>query len=235
MYIPEFTCKKNGVPILRRNEIDAIAERIICDFDRSWVLPGKQVNIELLIEAYFGLTLDFQYLSNDGRYLGATVFNDTPKMVVYNPSKDEAEYIHAREGTILVDRRLVESRNSGRYRFTLAHELGHWVLHKKYFCYRTNRTSMFQFGTAMIQCRDINKRYTRTQSWDESKWMEWQADSFAASILMPKSSVEEYARKATPTDLLSFPQSVSRQYDVSRAAAYYRLLDLNIITKSGNS
>jgi len=68
----------------------------------------------------------------------------------------------------------------GRYHFTVAHECGHWILHRRYFLDKAAQPSLFG-GEAepSIVCRSSQKK----------KPVEWQADTFASYLLMPKEQV----------------------------------------------
>lgn len=60
----------------------------------------------------------------------------------------------------------------GRFHFTLAHEIGHWALHRKYFEEAT--PDMFGDARPSVVCRSSHKDPR-----------EYQADSFAGYLLMP--------------------------------------------------
>jgi hypothetical protein len=65
----------------------------------------------------------------------------------------------------------------GRFRFTLAHEAAHWGLHKKYYQKDPAQGALFgESGKATYICRSSQAR----------KPVEWQADFFAANLLMPR-------------------------------------------------
>lgn len=66
----------------------------------------------------------------NGRILGKTVF-DTGLEAVYDMELGEYTLFPVKAGTILIDASLCEEETStGRLRFTEAHELSHWILHK---------------------------------------------------------------------------------------------------------
>lgn len=69
----------------------------------------------------------------------------------------------------------------GRYNFTLAHEIGHWRLHRHYFGGRAKQMNLFDDGSRIpdVVCRSTERK----------KPIEWQADAFAANLLMPRSLV----------------------------------------------
>jgi hypothetical protein len=70
----------------------------------------------------------------------------------------------------------------GRYHFTLAHEAGHWRLHQHLFLRRMDQPSLFpdQEQKPDYICRSSEKK----------KPVEWQADQFAANLLMPRDMVK---------------------------------------------
>ena len=238
MYAPSLRVKNNGVPILKKTEIDAIGERFVQDFQPDVLTNPSPVDIEGFIEFYLGMTADYQYLSHNGVYLGMTVFNDTNKVPVYDPVANRAEYISAKARTVIIDSRLLNESQRHRFRFTLGHEGGHDIFHSDYFSYNPNQPSFFGDDSVapMIQCRidsGITDR-TNTLKWDDHDWMEWQANHLSAAVLMPKSAVDLVARSFG--DTLNKPVSpallaakLSDCFDVSTQAATNRLKDLGYI------
>lgn len=55
--------------------------------------------------------------------------------------RQEYMFLEVRANTIIVEARLLDQENQGRYRFTLAHELAHWLLHKEYIIYAQNEAA----------------------------------------------------------------------------------------------
>lgn len=238
MFIPHFKHKSNNVPIISRSDIDFFAEAFIKNFQPEALTSPMELNIDLFVEDYLELVVDYQHLSSDQRYLGMTIFNDTRKVIIFNPNENQADYISSKSGTIIIDNSLLQNNQIHRYRFTIAHESAHWIFHKAYYGYNPNQLSLFEIDIPFIKCRDINKDYCLcdTQKWDDKKWMEWQADKFASAILMPRSSVllfvEEYSKSHSPSELINDIVSV---YNVSPDAAKYRLIDLGIIKGNKNN
>ena len=188
--------KRSGVPVLSRKQIDDIGERLVQDFCPDAMVHPQALDVDLFAQDYLGMEQDYQYLSHCGVYLGMTVFNDTNKVVVYNPEKQEAEYISARAKTIIIDNTLLEENQEHRYRFTMGHEAaGHGVLHEEYFGYDRNQLTLFDTANeaAMIQCRTDSSKIASKDSrlWDDHDWMEWQANTFASCLLMPRRLVME--------------------------------------------
>lgn len=122
-----------GTVYYSEQAIENIARRVLTAYD-----PGlchgapRAVPIEGIIEAN-GLSLEYQYLRKNGRILGKTIFDDGLE-AVYDMEKREYTLFPVKAGTILIDASLcAEDASTGRLRFTCAHELGHWVLHKRLF------------------------------------------------------------------------------------------------------
>jgi hypothetical protein len=145
------------VPWLPKASIAQMAEDVISDYETE---TGRQVAppvpVEDIIEFGLGLRLTFEDLR--GRLglhdvLGAT-------------------YVHSRK--ICADISLDRPGAEGRLGFTLAHEAGHWVLHR-------DLVDLAHRADGYILCR------TR----DAKKPIEWQADCFASSLLMPEWLVRE--------------------------------------------
>ena len=97
-----------------------------------------------------------------------------------------AIYIHDR--LIKINTGMTQDRNVGRLAFTCAHEAGHWALHRR-IVEAANRK---EGCPPVILCR--KKR--------EYQPIEWQANYFAASLLMPEEAVIEGFKKAFGVDIL---------------------------------
>lgn len=225
----------NGVPILKQTEIDLIAEALVYDFCPEVLSDPKPVDVDAFCESYMKLHLDYQYLSNNGVYLGMTVFDDTDKVVVYDPVLRRAEYTSVKAGTVIIDNTLLETNQEHRYRFTMGHEAaGHAVLHKPYFDQIKNRKE-----APMIQCRMDSNKKKDPRAYTDIDWMEWQADKMSSSFLMPKTSVQKVAErikeemKGNWGYYVSFclVQEVSKVFNVSQVAAILRLKTLELIPK----
>ncbi len=95
-----------------------------------------------------------------------------------------------------------------RQRFTIAHELGHILLGHvtaDNTRYRADNSSNFSLG--------------------EFDPLEVQANDFAAKLLMPLDAIEYYVYKSELTSIAD----LAREFNVSEAAMYFRLKNLNII------
>lgn len=87
--------------------------------------------------------------------------------------------------TVVVDQSVLESRSPNRYRFSLAHELAHVVLHAEMFAQITF-TSVAEW-----------KRVIASISESDWSWLEWQAYNFAGLILVPREPLRDTLEDAT--------------------------------------
>lgn len=113
--------------------LENIARKVLCGYD-SVLYYGSPaaVPIEEMIEAH-GVSLEYQYLRKNGRILGKTIFDEGLE-AVYDMENQEYTLFPVQAGTILIDASLCEEdASTGRLRFTCAHELAHWILHKKLY------------------------------------------------------------------------------------------------------
>lgn len=81
--------------------------------------------------------------------------------------------------TIFVDSTLMNERKYNRYRFTLAHEVGHLVLHSEQIM-----QSEFRDSEDWIRMRD-------EMAGDDLNWFEFQANEFAGRLLVPRKRLIE--------------------------------------------
>jgi len=107
-----------------------------------------------------------------------------------------------------------------RHRFTIAHELGHYILHKK-------NTRVF---IEKKQKADERIMFRNNSSSTGEYLMEREANSFAAALLMPKKLIEERIAKSNngenPDELIS---DLARDFNVSPQAMRIRLTNLGIV------
>lgn len=78
----------------------------------------------------------------------------------------------------------VYNHRPGRYRFTLAHELAHVVLHRRVYLAQRFRTV------------EDWKRFQREMDEEDRRWMEWQAYAFAGLVIVPPDPLRDQYGKA---------------------------------------
>ena len=138
-------------PFISNDEIEEMAESVLEDLPR-WA--QKPVNLERIMNS---CELDWQWGYLPPEQLGIFSFN---------------------EGLITLSNTLRGDKN--RQRFTLAHEIGHFMLHSDLF----ENNLLASFGET-----DKTLANRMPVSGDELGWLEHHANHFAACILMPRERV----------------------------------------------
>lgn len=111
---------------------------------------------------------------------------------------------------------LAKNESPLRQRFTIAHELGHFSMHRGYFNDKNQTTSMDDsFGV-------MYRGYPGTAG----SYKEEQANEFAADFLMPDSGIKKLYKNAVNKDPDYLKVDISKRYKVSEEAAYRRLINL---------
>ena len=190
--------------------MESIARRVLDAYDeRLYRGQPRAIPIEDLIERH-GLTLEFQYLRKNGRILGKTVF-DTGLEAVYDMELGEYTLFPVKAGTILIDVSLCEEETStGRLRFTEAHELSHWILHKGLY-------------TGTGESAALQPAVKETS-------MEIQANMLGSALLMPMPMVKRcFYQMRSGRDNQAIVQAMSEVFQVSRQAMRIRLTNHHLL------
>lgn len=108
--------------------------------------------------------------------------------------KKNAGIAHIREGI----------KPEGRRRFTIAHELGHWELHK----------GQTQFICSEEDMRDYGRSY-----------LEVEANLFAASLLMPQRYFAPIIKNEEPS--MDLVKGLAKEFETTLTASAIRLADLS--------
>ncbi|MEJ1357879.1 MAG: ImmA/IrrE family metallo-endopeptidase [Candidatus Sedimenticola sp. (ex Thyasira tokunagai)] len=155
---------KNGVPVFYRQDIEIKAEEVIEyvspeTLTKASISPLSQISTKFREE--FGVQFFFEedlgFTKNGNKILGK--FVTEPRSIFVDKSLDF---------------------NDPKWSFTLAHELGHLVLHRKVDISLGNEHySVFSDTVEQI-------KVSLVKPWTSHQWLEWQANSFASSLLMPR-------------------------------------------------
>ena len=218
---------------LSRADLEQISDEIIEAYKTAFV-PEKhlcyQVDVMELAQL-LGLTVDFQSLSTDCSVLGLT----TPTEACITIFDDNGEpMMYCLDGsTILVEKKLLNPKTVGRMHFTVAHEMAHQVLYRKY----PERYSPQQ----SIICDYRRSEKPKRQELD---WFEWQADALAAAMLLPKDSILDFmflfglgekmkvlSKRYSPNRYESFCE-MAEAMQVSRTALAYRMEQLGLLERN---
>ncbi len=153
---------KDRVPFLADEAIAAEADLLLAEWEKSkGVEVAAPVPIEDLAEIHLGLTVEMGDL---GAMLG---------------HRDVLGAIWFEDRTIRIDRSLDPALNRamlGRFRFTLAHEVGHWRLHRQHLRPDPSQRTLDEaYPPPAVICRA-----------GATAAEEVQANKFAAMLLMPR-------------------------------------------------
>jgi hypothetical protein len=117
--------------------------------------------------------------------LGFADLHETLRMPMLRDQPDIFGAIWVDTEIVLIDHSLDPKKNpsmAGRYRFSVAHEIGHWRLHRSYVTNDADQASLFDGATEPT----VISRSSRAK-----EPIEWQADFFASCLLMPRRRVHD--------------------------------------------
>ena len=184
------------VDYLPKPRIEAAAMQLLGRYGQKvGEITAPPVPIDEIIECHLDLTFDFddlvkQFGSED--VLGASWLDD--KRVVIDQSLDHDTH----------------PNKEGRYRFTAAHEIGHWILHAPKILAEKVQPSLFgdKDNEPSIVCRS-------SQSKEPA---EWQADFFAGHLLMPtefvRSAWQAFTGNTAPENVADEIQELREAYQI---------------------
>jgi Zn-dependent peptidase ImmA (M78 family) len=124
------------------------------------------------------------------------------------PSTEFSGLLLRKDGKALIG--VNSSEAPVRQRFTIAHEIGHFVLHPQKDAFVD-----FRKNTGAGEVRPPRERH---------------ADMFAAALLMPrKALLKDFRRLARDVDTDNLTKTLSKRYSVSEDAMRFRLINLNAL------
>ena len=216
---------------LSREDIEKIAEDIISRYKQQY-LPEHymcyMVDIAELAEM-LGFRIEYVHITKDGSILGQTS-SGRIWTEIYDDDMNKM-FFELDGSTILIDKRLQNSSKTiGRRNFTIAHEIAHQIINRRYpkMYNRQNR----------IFCDYRRSNRSRQKIVD---WYEWQADTLAAALLLPLDSLRDSMFMfglGEKMKMLSRKYSENRYNDfcdmaeylqVSRTALSYRMEQLGLL------
>jgi hypothetical protein len=160
--------------VIPQEVIEAQADNILEKVKANRRRPLKNCDIAEAVADYFDLAIEWTDIEADQEGEIVAMIIPTEKKILLNEDlkflKDSQKLSRSKEGF----------KNS-----TLAHEIGHWVLH-------INRTAVSNFLDRINQgeyLETIQPFLCRTV--DSSRRIEWQAQYFASCLLMPMSELEK--------------------------------------------
>jgi hypothetical protein len=170
---------EDGVPHHSREDIERLAERSLAHYAPDCLQqPSQTPLMDIVLRLHDDLDTTFCFTESLGvnsrgrRVLGACYF--APRLAVF------------------VDRSLTTESHYPRFRFTLAHELGHLRLHRKLVLDFQSLDATDAGIRDSQQDLSPGRRKLRTPR----DFLEWQANSFASSFLIPRTTLPAAVRSA---------------------------------------
>lgn len=167
------TKPKSDLPFLSPQAFEDEASLILAEYGNAHQqVTEPPVPIDDIVEEHFMLVLEIANLRAkfpEGDVLGAIYFND--KKIVVDASLVPEDFPAMR----------------GRYRFTVAHELAHWRLHRHLYLRRANEPQLLPSGEPKPD------HVLRERKADPK---EYQANRLASCLLMPREMVKRLWHEA---------------------------------------
>ena len=161
---------------LSYEDMEIIGQSVLHDYAKSISIP---VDINSFAQNYLGLKVLYRKLSDNGRILGLTTYKGA---VIALPVAGGSVLCSVPEDTILLDERLLHDCNHRRERFTLAHECAHHILARMEAKEAGRNLNRDTTPGQVLSCRKLKTT---------NDWMEWQANSLASILLVPKYELAE--------------------------------------------
>lgn len=174
--------------------IEEKAEKLISEVG----ITDTPIDVIKFVE-HLDITID--YLNLDAGISGFLVQKDDKTRIVVNSSEKPFS-----------KNQKIKLKLSPRQRFTVAHEIGHFILHK-------NEVTLFVDKGETVLYRDANStsgEYRR----------EREANAFAAALLMPKFLIERKIEENQIQSNISLIEQMSTYFEVSEQAMSFRLSNL---------
>lgn len=144
---------------------------------------------------------------------------------------------------ILIDQSLMADSEAHRLRSVLAHEYGHFTLHRDQPC--VSEAGPLEDTKQTVES---SAKTRATTDWSPADWREWQARRFAAAILVPRKmfrmglaaaqkslgwtrnfgTVHMDMKRTSEADRLRLYERLSQFYQVSRTVIRIRVVELGL-------
>ncbi len=210
----------DNVPIISDKQIEDLVNNQLLDYDPNYFDRPHPIDLEDFIEFYLCKNVFYYKLSNNENILGITTLNDG-YINIFND--DESKPLPMKRGEICID--YDACKNEELFRFTLAHEAGHSVLHAGY---NLRITHLEDFENTI---KTSKKRLITSND-----WIEHHANIYASCLLMPSCFVKTlfdkyYGKHKKGTfsfRIFDVINKISKELKVSPKAIQYKLINLNL-------
>lgn len=212
-----------GFKKLSSKQIDIIASNLIKEFNPNILNYGLSTPLNQILEFLenkYNLIFKYSNLQDD-------LCNDI------------LGYFDSEKNEIIINSKV---KDTPREPFILAHEIGHFILHKNLkvnkVVYNNFKDTSFSFFEQSYVLRN------------PKNWIEWQANCFASSLLMPELSFRAILilnqkdlgiskagkvflddQECNKSDYRELVKRLSSHFNVSKLSIEYRLNDLKLIEK----
>lgn len=216
---------------LSRNDIEKIAKAVLNRYKAMYIPPQHmcyKVDITQVAQM-LGFKIEYVHITTDGSILGQTSSGSVWTSIFdHNMNR---MYFELDGSTILVEKRLLnDPRMEGRKNFTIAHEIAHQILNRKYpAMYGAHNRTFCDYRRSVKPKKEI------------VDWNEWQADALAAALLLPLDVLQDsmfvfglgekmklLSRKYSSTRFELFCE-MADYLKVSRTALSYRMEQLGLL------
>lgn len=208
--------------------LEELAEGLVRDFLQGG--EAKYVDIEKFITEYLGLTIKYEALAEEDQGIIGFMGDGKTAIRVYQRGVPVLKVYPV--GTIVIEQYLLRVGESGRRRFTLAHEAGHFLLS------RMNRPKKAE----NCQEQALNHNFSSKEPMQKFDMTEANADQLASCLLMPKVLVNQalevwndgkpllvYGETVIPYDTRMKLRGMAYRLGVSQSALFLRLRKLGLI------
>ena len=203
--------------------LETMARNVITQYNPKLLCKTAAIQVDDIMEHVYGLQLEFFRIRKDGSILGETIFEDG-FVAVYEPEGNAGyKLIQVKAGTVIIEATLLQKRYYGRFRFTCAHELSHWLTDKQHFL-QTGESAALTNKTA----RDMERK--SYSSIDSTAAVERQANRMASRILMPKCTLKQAFYDAGGNRRHDITSHLAELYGVSKQAMQIRLEELGLVS-----
>lgn len=215
--------KIEGLKKISSKQIDLIASNLIREFNPNvlnYGLPTPLFSILDFLKNKYNLNFNYSKIQDE-------------------LSNDILGYFDSEKNLIIVNQKI---KDTPREPFILAHEIGHFILHKNL---KVNKTVYNNFKDTSFNF--FEQSYILN---NPKNWIEWQANCFASSLLMPELSFKAILtlnqenlgiskagriflddQECNKADFKELVKRLSSHFNVSKISVEYRLNELKLIEK----
>lgn len=227
------------VPELGEDALDALAERLLAAYYPEALEKPRRVDAHEMAER-MGLSVLYRQIEPEGEIYGEMFFQET-ETPLYDAMRQHQVLAPVKRKTMVVDTTATFMGGMGTHDNTIVHECVHWALHGQAMALR--RAQQPDSQEPAICCR-VDGGAGRAGD-DRLLEMEWQANTLARYIQMPRALFRRKAEEAwtrhdmkviTPNRVEEMPgviDDLAGFFGVSREAAKLRMLEVGFESVAG--